>query len=251
MVADQRISTWLEPDLGVPGVRVVSTRRQGGVSAGRYAGLNLGDHVGDDVACVASNRALLEAYLPPERAVTWLAQVHGTRVLYAPTDYVQGVQADAIWTDTETFACTIMTADCLPIVLADRKGRCIAAIHGGWRGLANHILRQTVEALPVPASELIAWLGPAIGPTAFEVGGDVLAAFYLAKTDAAVSRISGVDDKYLLDLNMIARRQLLSLGLHAQNVTGGEICTFSDSSNFYSYRRDGVTGRMATVIYFD
>jgi copper oxidase (laccase) domain-containing protein len=103
----------------------------------------------------------------------------------------------------------------------------------------------------VPASELVAWLGPAIGPTAFEVGGDVLAVFYLAKTDAAVSHISGVDDKYLLDLNMIARRQLLSLGLYAQNVTGGEICTFSDSSNFYSYRRDGVTGRMATVIYFD
>jgi copper oxidase (laccase) domain-containing protein len=103
----------------------------------------------------------------------------------------------------------------------------------------------------VPASELIAWLGPAIGPTAFEVGGDVLAAFYLAETDAAVSRISRVDDKYRLDLNMIARRQLLSLGLDAQHITGGDICTFSDSSHFYSYRRDGVTGRMATVIYFD
>ena len=103
----------------------------------------------------------------------------------------------------------------------------------------------------MPASELIAWLGPAIGPTAFEVGGDVLAAFHLAETDAAVSRISGVADKYLLDLNMIARRQLLSLGLDAQHVTGGDICTFSDSSDFYSYRRDGVTGRMATVIYFD
>ena len=112
-------------------------------------------------------------------------------------------------------------------------------------------MSKTVEALPVPPEELVAWLGPAIGPTAFEVGGDVLAAFYLAETDAAARPVSGVEDKYLLDLNMIAGRQLLGLGLRAENISGGEICTFSNPDHFYSHRRDGVTGRMATAIYFE
>ena len=136
-------------------------------------------------------------------------------------------------------------------MLTDIQGRCIAAVHGGWRGLASHILRETIEALPVAPEELVAWLGPAIGPTAFEVGGDVLAAFYLAETDAAVRPVSGVEDKYLLDLNMIAGRQLLALGLRAENISGGEICTFSNPDHFYSHRRDGVTGRMATAIFFE
>ncbi len=250
MVAETATSTWLQPDMGVPGIRVVSTTRQGGSSEGCYTGLNLGDHVSDEVAHVEQNRAILEAFLPPERTITWLKQVHGTRVLNAASNYAEGVEADAIWTDDTAFACTVMTADCLPIVLADIQGRCIAAVHGGWRGLASQILRKTVEALPVAPDELVAWLGPAIGPTAFEVGGDVLAAFYLAETDAAVRPVSGVEDKYLLDLNMIAGRELLALGLRAENVSGGEICTFSNPDYFYSHRRDGVTGRMATSIYF-
>ena len=251
MGADSPASTWLQPDLGVPGVRVVSTTRQGGSSEGRYAGLNLGDHVGDDAADVEQNRAVLEAFLPRERTITWLQQVHGTRVVNAASEYAHSVEADAVWTDDKAFACTIMTADCLPIMLADIHGRCIAAIHGGWRGLASQILRKTVEALPVAPEELVAWLGPAIGPTAFEVGGDVLAAFYLAETDAAVRPVSGVEDKYLLDLNMIAGRELLALGLCAENISGGEICTFSNPDHFFSHRRDGVTGRMATSIYFE
>lgn len=251
MVVDPPPSAWLQPDLGVPGVRVVSTTRQGGTSLGPYAGLNVGDHVSDDAVNVERNRATLQAFLPPERTITWLKQVHGTRVVNAPSGYTQGVEADAIWTDDKAFACTVMTADCLPIVLADIRGRCIAAVHGGWRGLASHILRETVDALPVHPGELVAWLGPAIGPTAFEVGGDVLAAFYLAETDAAVHSIPNVDGKYLLDLNMIAGRQLLALGLRAENVLGGEVCTFSNPDHFYSHRRDGVTGRMATVIYYE
>ena len=251
MVTDSPMSTWLQPDLGVPGIRVVSTTRQGGASEGPYAGLNLGGHVSDDAECVDQNRAILEAFLPSERTITWLKQVHGTRVLNATSEYAPSIEADAIWTDNQAFACTVMTADCLPIVLADIRGRCIAAVHGGWRGLASHILSKTVEALPVPPEELVAWLGPAIGPTAFEVGGDVLAAFYLAETDAAVRPVSGVEDKYLLDLNMIAGRQLLGLGLRAENISGGEICTFSTPDHFYSHRRDGVTGRMATAIYFE
>ena len=251
MVADWPASTWLQPDLGVPGIRVVSTTRQGGASEGSYAGLNLGDHVSDAAAHVEQNRALLEAFLPPKRTITWLKQVHGTRVVNAASEYAPGIEADAVWAGDKAFACTVMTADCLPIVLTDIQGRCIAAVHGGRRGLASHILRETIEALPVAPEELVAWLGPAIGPTAFEVGGDVLAAFYLAETDAAVRPVSGVEDKYLLDLNMIAGRQLLALGLRAENISGGEICTFSNPDHFYSHRRDGVTGRMATAIYFD
>ena len=251
MGADWPASTWLQPDLGVPGIRVVSTTRQGGSSAGRYAGLNLGNHVSDEATNVAQNRSVLEAFLPSNRTITWLKQVHGTRVVNAASEYAPSIEADAIWTDDQAFACTIMTADCLPIVLADVHGRCIAAVHGGWRGLASNILHKTVEALPVAPEELVAWLGPAIGPTAFEVGGDVLAAFYLAETDAAVRPVSSVEDKYFLDLNMIASRELLALGVRAENVSGGEICTFSNPDHFYSHRRDGVTGRMATAIYFD
>lgn len=251
MVVDVPTSSWLQPDLGIPGVRVVSTTRQGGSSVGRYAGLNLGRHVGDDDHHVQQNRTEFGAVLPSDCDITWLSQVHGKRVLHAPSDYVANVEADAVWTDSKAFACCVMTADCLPIVLADIHGRCVAAVHGGWRGLASDILRETVNALPVTPETLIAWLGPAIGPTAFEVGGDVLAAFYLAETDAAVCAVPGVADKYRLDLNMIAGRQLLSLGLRAENVLGGEICTFSNPTHFYSHRRDGVTGRMATVVYFD
>lgn len=251
MVVDVPTSSWLQPDLGIPGVGVVSTTRQGGSSVGRYAGLNLGRHVGDDDHHVQQNRTELGAVLPSDCDITWLSQVHGKRVLHAPSDYVANVEADAVWTDSKAFACCVMTADCLPIVLADVHGRCVAAVHGGWRGLASDIVRETVNALPVSPETLIAWLGPAIGPTAFEVGGDVLAAFYLAETDAAVCAVPGVADKYRLDLNMIAGRQLLSLGLRAENVLGGEICTFSNPTHFYSHRRDGVTGRMATVVYFD
>ena len=251
MVVESSASTWLQPDLGVPGVRVVSTTRQGGSSEGAYGGLNLGDHVGDEAAHVEQNRAIFEVFLPAERTITWLKQVHGTRVLNATSEYVPSIEADAIWTDNQAYACTVMTADCLPVVLTDIRGRCIAAVHGGWRGLASNILRKTVETLPVAPDDLVAWLGPAIGPTAFEVGGDVLAAFYLAETDAAVQVLSTAENKYLLDLNMIAGRQLLALGLRAENISGGEICTFSNPDHFFSHRRDGVTGRMATAIYFE
>ena len=161
MVVESPASTWLQPDLGVPGVRVVSTTREGGASEGRYAGLNLGDHVSDDAECVDQNRAILEAFLPSERTITWLQQVHGTRVVNAGSEYSKSVEADAIWTGDKSYACTVMTADSLPIVLADIHGRCIAAVHGGWRGLASQILRKTIEALPVAPEELVAWLGPA------------------------------------------------------------------------------------------
>ena len=239
---------WLRPDIGARGSQVISTTRTGGASTGNFAGFNVGGHVGDSDEVVQANRQMLYGQLPPASTITWLNQVHGTRVIHAPSEYSKGVEADAVWSDEPGFACAIMTADCLPVILADVEGRCVAAAHCGWRGLAGGILRRTVEAMPVDPSRLVAWLGPAIGPSAFEVGGDVLAAFSLAEDYLAVHPIPETDNKYFLDLNILAGRQLLALGLDPSHVSGGDTCTFSDPKRFYSYRRDGETGRMVTLI---
>ena len=239
---------WLRPDMGVRGVQIISTTRAGGASTGRFAGLNVGGHVGDSDEIVQANRQMLCEQLPPGSTITWLNQVHGTRVIHAPSEYVKGIEADAVWTDEPGFACAVMTADCLPVILGDVEGQCVAAAHCGWRGLAGDILKRTIEALPVDPSRLVAWLGPAIGPSAFEVGGDVLAAFYLAEEDPAVRPIPETDNKYSLDLNILAGRQLLALGLDPSHVSGGYTCTYSEPQRFYSYRRDGETGRMVTLI---
>jgi len=239
---------WLRPEMGARGVEVISTTRAGGVSTGKFAGFNVGGHVGDSDEAVQANRQMLHHQIPSVSTITWLNQVHGTRVIHAPSEYEEGVEADAVWSDEPGFACAVMTADCLPIVLADIEGRCVAAVHGGWRGLAGGILKRTVEAMPVDADRLFAWLGPAIGPSAFEVGGDVLAAFYLADDDLAVHPIPQLNDKYFLDLNILVGRQLLALGIDPGHVSGGDTCTYSDPQRFYSYRRDGDTGRMVTLI---
>ena len=239
---------WLRPDIGVPGSQVISTTRAGGASTGSFAGFNVGGHVGDNYDVVRANRQVLYGQLPPASTITWLNQVHGTHVIHAPSEYVEGVEADAVWSDEPGFACAVMTADCLPVILADVECQCVAAAHCGWRGLAGGILKQTIEAMPVDPSRLVAWLGPAIGPTSFEVGGDVLAAFYLAEDDLAVHPISETNNKYFLDLNILAGRQLLALGLDPSQVSGGDTCTYSDPQRFYSYRRDGETGRMVTLI---
>ena len=247
MAADTS-NDWLRPDIGARGVQVISTTRAGGASTGRFAGFNLGGHVGDSDEAVRANRQILHAQLPSVTTITWLNQVHGTRVIHAPSQYAKGVEADAVWSDESGIACAVMTADCLPVVLADVDGQCVAAAHCGWRGLASGILKHTIEGMPVDPSRLVAWLGPAIGPSAFEVGGDVLAAFYLAEDDLAVHPIPETDNKYFLDLNILAGRQLLALGLDPTHVSGGDTCTYGDPQRFYSYRRDGETGRMVTLI---
>ena len=247
-MATDTFNQWLRPEMGARCVEVISTTRAGGVSTGKFAGFNVGGHVGDSDEAVQANRQMLHHQLPSVSTITWLNQVHGTRVIHAPSEYEEGIEADAVWSDEPGFACAVMTADCLPIVLADIEGRCIAAVHGGWRGLAGGILKRTVEAMPVDADRLFAWLGPAIGPSAFEVGGDVLAAFYLADDDLAVHTIPELNDKYFLDLNILVGRQLLALGIDPGHVFGGDTCTYSDPQRFYSYRRDGDTGRMVTLI---
>ena len=247
-MATDAFNQWLRPEMSARGVEVISTTRAGGVSTGRFTGFNVGGHVGDSDEAVRANRQMLHHHIPSASTITWLNQVHGTRVIHAPSEYEEGVEADAVWSDEPGFACAVMTADCLPVVLADIEGRCVAAVHGGWRGLAGGILKRTVEAMPVDADRLFAWLGPAIGPSAFEVGGDVLAAFYLADDDLAVHPIPELNDKYFLDLNRLVGRQLLTLGINPGHVSGGDNCTYSDPQRFYSYRRDGDTGRMVTLI---
>ncbi len=237
----------LPASLAVPGVEAFTTLRGHGRSIGPYAGLNLGAHVGDRAASVAANRQHLCAALGGNIKPVWLEQVHGTRVIaaHAPSS----LTADAAWTDRAGVACAVMTADCLPVVFAADHGRCVAVAHAGWRGLAAGILTSTVNALPVPADQLHVWLGPAIGPEVFEVGAEVHASFIDAfgVQAEACFRPAQRRAKWLCDLYALARLSLAALG--CTRITGGERCTLTELSNFYSYRRDGVTGRMATLVY--
>lgn len=247
---------WFTPDWpAAANVGSLVTTRHGGVSPAPYASLNLGDHVGDDAANVAANRALLRAVLPAEPA--WLQQVHGITVVDAASVAPGSVPvADASFSRTPGAVCAVMTADCLPVLLADRAGTVVGAAHAGWRGLANGVLESTVDAMRAAgAGELTAWLGPAIGPYQFEVGHDVPQAFLkhthndtdVRHVEAAFSVIPGKPDKRLADIYALARHRLHRAGV--ARVSGGEFCTVSNSGRFYSFRRDGVTGRQATLIW--
>jgi YfiH family protein len=230
-----------------PNVRALQTTRLGGVSRGPWSSLNLGDHVGDDPGAVAANRHAVRSLLPTEPV--WLQQVHGT----VAVDVAHGAkmpEADAAWTRRPGCVCVVMTADCLPVLLCDRAGSVVAAAHAGWRGLLAGVLESTVSAMGVAPGELMVWLGPAIGPGRFEVGDEVRAAF--AARDAASGtcfRPGGVPGKWLCDLPALARRRLAGCGVH--EVAGGDECTVEDRERYFSFRRDGTTGRMATMIWLD
>jgi YfiH family protein len=235
----------IRPDWPAPAaVRACSTTRVGGVSRGTWAGLNLGDHVEDDPRAVAENRRLLsrELALPGEPA--WLAQVHGTRIRLPESP---DACADACFEDRPGHVCVVMTADCLPVLFCNAAGTRVAAAHAGWRGLLAGVLEQTVAAFADPPAELLAWLGPAIGPQAFEVGDEVREAF-IAKDAASAGhfRAHGAGH-WLADLYGLARHRLARAGIGS--VDGGGWCTFSDPARFFSFRRDGVTGRMASLIW--
>lgn len=259
---------WLVPDWpGAPdNIGFVCTTRRGGVSPAPYGpgpqavptaggGLNLGVHVGDDPANVAFNRAILRGRLPSEPA--WLSQVHGTAVVRADRLGRGSVpEADASIAAMPGAVCAIQTADCLPVLLTNRAGSVVGAAHAGWRSLAGGILEATVGAMRAEAgeSEIIAWLGAAIGPQEFEVGDDVLAAFLAgaasaeeAAVRAAFAARAGMPGKYLADIYALARLALRRVGV--SEVSGGDLCTVTDASRFYSYRRDKVTGRQASLIW--
>jgi YfiH family protein len=233
---------WPAPD----GVRALITTRIGGVSCGLYAGLNLGDHVGDDPAAVAQNRARLAAHLPA--SPLWLRQVHGIEVADPGRDR-PGREADASFTRQPGRVLAVLTADCLPVLLAEESGSAIAIAHAGWRGLAAGVIERTIAALGVAPRRLVAYLGPAIGPGAFEVGHDVRDAFLRNDAAAASAFVPAAPDKWLADLPALARLRLAKIG--TTRVYGGNLCTFADPARFYSHRRDGVTGRMASLIWLE
>ncbi|MGO9634782.1 MAG: peptidoglycan editing factor PgeF [Steroidobacteraceae bacterium] len=238
---------WLTPQWPAPpAVCALSTQRGGGVSAAPYATLNLGDHVGDLPAAVAENRRRLRiaADLPAEPR--WLAQVHGIRV--ADLD-VGGstASADGAHTRRPGRICAILSADCLPLLFAAESGEAVAAAHAGWRGLAGGVIEATVRALALDPGTLLAWLGPAIGPRHFEIGAEVREELLRGDGGAEAAFTPNARGRFMADLQALARRRLARLGI--ERIYGGGECTFSHPDKYFSHRRDGRTGRQATLIW--
>ncbi|HCT41537.1 MAG TPA: peptidoglycan editing factor PgeF [Moraxellaceae bacterium] len=241
---------WPAPD----NVHAAITTRAGGVSNAPWNSLNLGTHVGDDPLDVAENRhRLLRALqsVAPCDTPQWLNQVHGVVVIQAEPDTNVRTslmpEADAVTTVAAGLPCVVMTADCLPVFFCDREGKRVAVAHAGWRGLCDGILEKTLQQFPEPA-QVMAWLGPAIGPEKFEVGDEVRRAFVAQDAEADKAFVpSSQAGRWLADIYLLARQRLLKSGLMA--IYGGGLCTVSDPARFFSYRRDGQTGRMASVIW--
>lgn len=236
----------LIPDWPAPaGVRACVTTRGGGVSQTPYDAFNLGDHVGDQPAAVAENRRRLGEACDARPA--WLRQVHGLAVAYADPQTI--AEADASWTDAPGVACTVMTADCLPALFCNRAGTKVAAAHAGWRGLAGGVLEATLDALAEAPEDVLVWLGPAIGPKAFEVGPEVREAFMAAHPQAAPAFLPGVQPgKFMADIYALARIRLAACGVEA--VYGGGYCTVTDP-RFFSYRANPHTGRFASLVWLE
>ena len=237
---------WPAPD----NVVACCTTRDGGVSSAPYDTLNLAGHVGDSSSDVVENRERLRLALEGEVQLSWLDQVHGAAAVEAQLQSCPA--ADAQWTRQPGLACTVMTADCLPVLFCAQSGDVVAAAHAGWRGLQAGVLEATIAAMAVPVTELLAWLGPAIGPDAFEVGPEVYRAF--VQSGAAERKATRTcfrpsrhrPEHWYADLHALARLRLAMAGV--TRVYGGEYCTYKDSARFFSYRRDGETGRMASLI---
>lgn len=252
---------WLTPDWPAPArVRALTTLRDGGVSQAPFTSLNLALHVGDDSAAVLRNRELLRirAQLPAEPL--WLNQVHGTQVMahparapYEPAAASSGAfqppTADACVAHGPGQVCAILTADCLPVLFCDRAGSCVGAAHAGWRGLVGGVLAATVQALQRPATQLLAWLGPAIEPAAFEVGDEVREQFIARAIESEQAFLRNPRGRWQADLYLLARQELARAGV--AQVFGGDCACHADGRRFYSYRRDARTGRMATLIWLE
>lgn len=235
------------PDWPAPAaVRSLQTTRKGGVSAAPYDSFNLGSHVGDNPLAVARNRMLLNSLLPSEPV--WLEQVHGTMVANADMADCH-LQADACIARHRAAVCVVMTADCLPVLLCDEAGSVVGAAHAGWKGLAAGVIEATVRAMEVAPPHLMAWLGPAISQDCFEVGDEVRAAFVATQPQAAAAFVPGKPGKWFADIYMLARLRLNALGI--TKIYGAGRCTCRESEQFFSYRRDGVTGRMGTFIWLE
>ncbi|OOF59584.1 peptidoglycan editing factor PgeF [Rodentibacter genomosp. 2] len=239
------------PNWQVPSnIHAFTTTRQGGVSAAPFDSFNLGDHVGDEKSAVKTNRTLLVEKFNLPQTPLFLTQTHSTEVIQLP--YCDNnFNADAVYTRQSNQVCTVMTADCLPVLFTTRQGNEVAAAHAGWRGLCDGILEETVKCFKAQVQDIIVWLGPAIGPNAFQVGGDVVEQFVRIDpiAETAFRTDSSLQSKYLGNLYQIARQRLNKLGI--TEISGGDHCTFNEKDLFFSYRRDGKTGRMASVIWFE
>ncbi len=236
---------WISPQWPAPAhVKSFITTRNGGFSRGAHASFNPGLRCDDDPAAVHANRRLLAEHLP--QPARWLHQVHGTQVVTADTLTTEA-DADASVAHQRGTVCAVMIADCMPVLLCDEAGSVVGAAHAGWRGLSGGVLENTVRAMGVEAGRLLAYLGPAIGPTAFEVGSEVREAFVDHDSAAAAAFTAKSDGKWLADLFMLGRQRLAACGV--RRVYGGGDCTVSDPQRFYSYRRDKITGRMAALIW--
>lgn len=254
------------PNWPVPAnVRSAQTTRSGGASAPPFNSLNLGTHVGDSFAHVQLNRERLASHLRLANKPLWLEQVHGTDVVSVPLSIDSQLaddvfvneepatpMADVVLSRTIGEVCAIMTADCLPVLFCDQAGTVVAAAHAGWRGLVNGVLEATLQAMNVDPTTVMAWLGPAIGPSAFEVGGEVRAAFMAHLPQAAAAFVVNGDpahDKWLADIYQLARLRLAAAGV--TQCYGGDYCTYTDSARFFSYRRQPKTGRQASLIWLE
>ena len=238
------------PDWPAPAhVRAAVSTRAGGVSLAPYDSLNLGGHVNDAPAAVETNRKRLAAELGlPEDAFGWISQVHSNRVVALPGG--AGEQADAAVVRKQYKACAILTADCLPVLFCSPNESAVAAAHAGWRGLAECVLENTLAAFSSPSTVMV-WLGPAIGPDAFEVGPEVRAAFLDRHREAERAFMPSPkrEDRYLADIYELARMRIVAAGVRPENIYGGGFCTVNDKARFFSYRRDGETGRMVSLIW--
>lgn len=232
------------PDWPAPvHVKALQTTRNGGYSQAPYHSLNLGDHVKDNPILVSQNRQLLNQYVPSEPV--WLNQVHGIQVIDAAFSGCLE-SADASFSRKKNVVCVTMTADCLPVLLCDTQGTVVAAVHAGWRSLCDGVIEQTLKAIALEGSLIMAWLGPAIGPQAFEVGGEVRAQF-IAQDAQAEQAFQPAGDKWLGDLYQIAKQRLNNMGV--TQIYGGDDCTYANPERYFSFRRDGETGRMASMIW--
>ena len=236
---------WLEADWPAPDfIKAGITLRQDGVSKKPYDSLNLASHVGDELKAVKKNRESLDVPSEPQ----WLEQVHSTKAILLPNE-VAVPKADASYTFENNIVCAVMTADCLPLLITDITGSCVAAIHAGWRGLCDGIIEETINQLPVEPASLLVWLGPAIGADVYEIGEEVYDAFTKDDVEAKKSFTNTSEKHWLFDIYRLATLRLNRLGV--KQIFGGDHCTLSEKEQFFSYRRDNVTGRMASMIWIE
>jgi len=242
---------WLQADWPAPDfVKAGTTLRKGGMSLSPFDSFNLATHVGDELTAVKKNRAILQQNLNVPNAPLWLEQTHSTRAILLPSEEAIA-KADAAYTTEKNSVCAVLTADCLPLLITDRQGSCVAAVHAGWRGLYDGIIEATIKKLPVAPESLLVWLGPAIGADVYEVGKEVYDAFTLSEDVDEIKRTftSVSKEHWLFDLYHMAKLRLNKIGV--KQIYGGDRCTLSEEEQFFSFRRDGVTGRMASLIWIE